>query len=351
MALDFPLRVWKGEREKPVLILIHGFGATEKSWIHPYEEYMGMGRISFDYVLTDYERRPSPPYFPQWRFRNYCLSTPLRKTSPRPPSLWECLREEGYSMMTWTQRKRYGPITLAVEELNGVVEESKALFGSDLRLVLIGHSRGGLVARKWIQDHPQKRGRIQGVALLACPNAGSRLIDVAQFFSRTSRVIGRLLPKDFSSEGKRISSPVSALHEEIERLFKGVAREELSPHSPFMLVLKKGESEEQRSGVRYLNVVGTSTAFTKLYRISPLDSGGLREVFSLIDSLRKVIPSALMPEEIVDGRGDGLVAKERARIAWIPLEFSREFPVNHLRMLIDTNVQREIIQFLEGSGR
>jgi pimeloyl-ACP methyl ester carboxylesterase len=347
MALDFPLRIWKGEREKPVLILIHGFSATEKSWIHPYEEYMGMGKISFDYVLTDYERRPSPPYFPRWRFKNYCLSTPLRRTPSRPPSLWECLRERGYSMMTWTQGKRHGPITLAVEELDGVVEESKALFGSGVRLVLIGHSRGGLVARKWIQNHPKKRGRIQGVVLLACPNAGSRLIDVAQFFSRASR----LLPKDFSSEAGRISSPVSALHEEVERLFKGVAREELSPHSSFMLALKKGESEEQRSGVRYLNVVGTSTAFTKLYRIRPLDSGGLREVFSLIDSLPKVIPPALMPEEIVNGRGDGLVATERARIAWIPSESSREFPVNHLRMLVDTNVRTEIIQFLEGSGR
>lgn len=350
MAVNFPLRVWKGEREGPILILIHGFGATEKSWIYPYEEYMGMGKISFDYVLTDYEKKPSPPYFPRWQFRNYCLSTPLRMIASKPSSLWEFLRERGYTMMTWTQGKRYGPITMAVEELDGVVEESKALFGSGTRLVLIGHSRGGLVARKWIQDHPDKRERIQGVVLLACPNGGSRLAEVAQFFSRASRAIGRLIPRDLSLGTGRIRVHVSALREEVEGLLRGVAREEFSPSSPFMLALKKGESEEQRSRVRYLNVVGTSTVFTKLYRMRPRDSGGLREVFSLIDSLPKVIPTALMPEEIVNGKGDGLVARERARIAWIPPVSSREFPVNHLRMLIDREVRREIIRFLEGSA-
>jgi len=57
-----------------------------------------------------------------------------------------------------------------------------------------------------------------------------------------------------------------------------VALEELRPHSPFILGLKSKEFEEQQSSIRYLN---------------------------------RMIPSAILPEEIVNGKGDGLISKER----------------------------------------
>ncbi len=347
MALNFPLRVWKGGEGKPILILIHGFGATEKSWTNPYEEFLVRGKISFDYVLADYRGRPFPPYFPLWQFRNYCLSTPLRRFSSRPPPLWDVLKEGGYNLVTWTQGKPHGPMALAVEELNGVVEESEMIFGKGTRLVLIGHSRGGLVARKWIQDHPDKRGRIDGLILLACPNGGSRLADVADFFARIIRAIGRFVPRDVSPNRGRMFLRLSAFYEEIAGLFKGVALGELRPHSPFILGLQRKELEEQRSRIRYLNLVGTSTVFTKLYRISIHDIGELREVTSLIDLLPKMIPRVMMPEEIVDKKGDGLVSKGRATVAWMGPGSHKEFHINHLRMLIDLDVRREIIRFLE----
>ncbi|MFQ6078488.1 MAG: alpha/beta hydrolase, partial [Thermodesulfobacteriota bacterium] len=299
MGLNFPLRVWKGAKQKPILILIHGFGATEKSWTNPYEEFLGRGKISFDYVLADYRVRPSFPYFPFGKFRNYCLSTPLRRFSSRPPALWDVLKDREYNLVTWTQCKPYEPIGLAVEELNRIVEESKVIFGRGRRLMLIGHSRGGLVARKWIQDHPAKRGRIDGLILLACPNGGSRLADVADFFARGVRGIGRFIPSELSSDRGRIFPRLLAFYEEIAGLFKGVALEELRPHSSFILGLKHKELEEKRSHIPYLNLVATSTVFTKLYRISTHDIGGLREVSSFIDSLPKMIPPVMMPDEIV----------------------------------------------------
>jgi hypothetical protein len=96
--------------------------------------------------------------------------------------------------------------------------------------------------------------------------------------------------------------------------------------------------------------VGTSTVFTKLYRISKHDIEELREVTSLIDSLPKMIPAVMMPEEIVNEKGDGLVSKGRARIGWMRPGSHKEFHVNHLRMLIDLDVRGEIIRFLEGKG-
>jgi pimeloyl-ACP methyl ester carboxylesterase len=350
MALNFPLRVWTGADEKPILILIHGFGATEKSWTNPYEEFLGRGKISFDYVLADYRGRPSPPYFPFGKFRNYCLSTPLRQLSSRPPALWDVLKDREYNLITWTQCKPYGSIALAVEELNGIMEESEVIFGGRDPLILIGHSRGGLVARKWIQDHPAKRGRIDGLILLGCPNGGSRLADVADFFARGIRAVGRFIPSEFSPNRGKIFPRLSAFYEDIAGLFKGVVLEELRPHSPFILGLKRKELEEQRSRIPYLNLVGKSTAFTKLYRISTDDIGGLREVTSLIDSLSMMVPTVMMPDEIVNEKGDGLVSKGRARIAWMRLGSQKEFPVNHLRLLIDLDVRKEIIRFLEGKG-
>ena len=351
MVLDFPIRVWKGAEGKPILILIHGFGVTEKSWTNPYEEFLGRGKISFDYVLADYPERPSPPYFSPWQFQNYCLSTPLRMLPSRPLPLWGLLKDRGYNLLTWTQREPYGSIALAVEELDGIVAESEAMFGVGARLMLIGHSRGGLVARKWIQDHPDKRDRIDGLILLACPNAGSRLANVGEFLARAVKTTGRLIPRELSLDGGRIHLRISSLYEEIAELFKGVALEELRPHSPFILGLKRKEIEEQHCCIHYLNLVATSTVFTKLYRISSHDIRELREVTSLIDSLPKMIPAMMLPEEIVNEKGDGLVSKERARIPWMPSEAQKEFHVNHLRMLIDADVRREIVQFLEALQR
>jgi pimeloyl-ACP methyl ester carboxylesterase len=234
-----------------------------------------------------------------------------------------------------------------VEELNGVVEESEMIFGKGTKVVLIGHSRGGVIARKWIQDHVDKRGRIGGLVLLACPNRGSRLADVVRFFAGGIQAIRRFVPGDLPLGQGEGSLWAMRLHEEIQTLFRGVALEELRPHSSFILGLKRKEDEELRSGIPYLNLVGTSTVFTKLYRISPNDSGELREVISWMDSLPKMFPTAMMPEEIVHGRGDGLVAKERTKIAWMRGVSCKEFPVNHLRMLIDPCVHGEIIRFLE----
>ena len=301
----------EGTQEKPILILIHGFGATEKIWTDPYEEFLGKGTISFDYVLADYEGRPATPYFPLWQFRNYCLSRPLRRFSSRPSPLWEFLKDREYNLLTWTQAEPYGSISLAVEELNGIMRESEAIFGIGGRLILVGHSRGGLVARKWIQDHPDERGRVEGLILLACPNRGSRLADIGDFLAKGIRAIKRFIPPDLSLDGGRVFLGLLAFYEEITGLFKGVALEELHPHSPFILGLKSKEFEEQQSSIRYLNLVGTSTAFMKLYRISTRDIGELREVISLIDSLPRMIPSAILPEEIVNGKGDGLISKER----------------------------------------
>jgi len=58
----------------------------------------------------------------------------------------------------------------------------------------------------------------------------------------------------------------------------------------------------------------------------------------------------MMPEEIVDKKGDGLVSKGRATVAWMGPGSHKEFYINHLRMLIDLDVRREIIRFLEGRG-
>lgn len=173
---------------------------------------------------------------------------------------------------------------------------------------------------------------------------------MAYFFAKTIRIIDRVMMREVSPNRGRIFLRLSAFYEEIAGLFKGAALGELRPHSPFILGLKRKELEEQRSRIRYLNLVGTSTVFTKLYRISAKDGREFKEVTSLIDSLPKKIPTVMMPEEIVNEKGDGLVSKGRARIAWVRPECHKEFHVNHLRMLIDLDVRREIIRFLEGRG-
>jgi len=333
-SLPFPLRV-RLSKEKRWVIFIHGMGATEKSWTDPCAEVLAGGTLPFDFVLTDCSRPPErmePNPFLRWKI---LTSTPLRLQPVPPTPFWEILRGEAVNLLAWSQRDSFGPIARAVEELSHIV----GLLPRGAEIVLIGHSRGGLVARRFIQEQASAWKMLKGVILLGSPNRGSRIAALARVLGEAwfLALLENIFPRDTP-----FSLPRALGH--VRAYLKRAAITELAPDSPLIAEVVQGETKERESGIPYINLIGTRTTYIRFYRIVCQEPWHLVPLFSLFDSLETFIPQALLPPEVRQGRGDGQVSVESACLSWS--RSSRLFHVNHAQFLIDRDVQGQVLQAL-----
>jgi pimeloyl-ACP methyl ester carboxylesterase len=322
------------------VILIHGLGMSDRSWIAPFSETLLDGTLSFDYVLTEHQSLSPIANF--LRLKRIGCSPPLRLSKNPPHSFVEVLKKEGYGIVAWSQEKPKGPVIHAVGELQNILE---SIPRRDKK-VLVGHSRGGLIARKYLQEHRPGWDRISGVVLLGVPNHGSQIAKWAKNFSRVlfSRFFeaGRgekseiLQKKEYGSLSRLIRSLVGySRHEGIE---------ELTPRSGFMKEVASGEKEEGGNRVPYFNLIGTRTEFIRFYRLTPPSDSKPKPLFSLLDGLEKILPRPLIPPEIQKGRGDGQVSVGSAVLPWA--ESNQLLPINHAEFLVNVGVQEKVKQFL-----
>ena len=59
----------------------------------------------------------------------------------------------------------------------------------------------------------------------------------------------------------------------------------------------------------------------------------------------KVIPAHLYPEELKQGRGDGLVSAESSKLPWT--NEHHVFPFNHAEILFDEGVRNRMVRVIE----
>jgi len=331
------MRVHKGSASRPLLILVHGLGMTERSWTDPYQEKMGRGRIPYDYLLVDLSH---PPLF-RWNNKpeGFTTSTPWRYLPHRPSPFWNDLMERGYNLLTWTQGDPNGPINSAVQELRMITEEGRRIFG-DKKAIFLCHSRGGLVVREYLRRYEDSRREVAAVIFLATPHHGSRVAELAESVGKVIILLEKFLPQRSQGEVRRF-------YGQWADIFRTGAVDELRPQSSFILRLRQWEQTEKEMGIRYINLLGVSTCFNKIYRVVSDSPFEVKEVFSLLDSLPRLLFPSLLPDEWVDGRGDGLVARTRGRLNWIPSRDQREVPVNHASILIDPGVRKLVLEKLE----
>ncbi|MBP1719890.1 MAG: Alpha/beta hydrolase family protein [Deltaproteobacteria bacterium] len=325
---------------KPWVILIHGLGLSRRSWIDPFSESLLGGAISFDYVLTN--MHSSPPLSPFSAAPIFGCSPPMRLAHPAPLSFSEFLKMEGYGILTWSQEKSRGRIEYAVGELQAILEA----IPNGEKKVLLGHSRGGLVARKYLQDRRPGWDRISAVLLLGVPNHGSRLAKLAGLLGWPLLSFlfggGKNRPSSILQKGK--SESASFLIRNLAGYSSEDGIEELAPRSIFMRGLASGEGEERKNKIPYCNLIGTRTDFIRIYlRSSP--TGRATPIFSLFDGLERILPRSLIPIEIQQGRGDGQVTIKSAWLPWV--ERNHLLPVNHAQFLVNSEVQTKVQNFLK----
>jgi hypothetical protein len=301
-------------------------------WVNPSNSCILGGRFPLKTILG---KRPSAKDFGLFR-EMPSEKVPKFSTgehSGNIQTLFDDLRYKGYTVFTWSQKRPAGPIESVEPELKEIVRNVKKMTKDGI--ILIGHSRGGLIGRKYLL---KKDRAIRGLITASTPHKGSSIARIANYLSPLVPIINPF----FTDPDK---GTLSFAIKRILEFLKSKALKELLPESKFFKSLKDGPCDS----VHYISVGGTNPTLFRFYRWrwNPLREGEIQrwflmpdELFSIPDIFEKVIP-----EEIKKGKGDGLVTAESSKIPWCNVHYN--FELNHAEVLFDKEVRNILVREIE----
>jgi pimeloyl-ACP methyl ester carboxylesterase len=312
--MKLSLKTHEGAPEFPVVILIHGLGMNNYFWVDPKKCSVLGGLAPLTIFLTDSAEKPT-----------HRIS--FGAVDPDIQGLWDYLKETGFSLASWTQSQPLGPIQIAIAELKTAVSTVRNKW-PDRPVYLVGHSRGGLIARSFLLQ--ESANDIEGLITICTPHSGSGMAK----FSRYLNPVGTLLEKIIPRKSKAmVTQALSRLSE----FLQSPAIRELAPDSKFMASLKKNLPKH----IKKLSFGGTSPALFQLIVRLPADN---HKIIRFPDLLASAIPSEHLPRELTPGLGDALVSAESARLSG---STHRDFPDNHVRAAYDRKIHEIIVDFLQ----
>jgi pimeloyl-ACP methyl ester carboxylesterase len=328
----------KGSVEKPAVIFIHGLGMDKDVWVNPSKSRILGGRLPLNTFLRE---KPPTKDFGVSRDKPK-EEMPEFSTGVQPiclETLFNDLKLRKYPVVTWSQKRPSGPIDSVASEVEEIIKLAKEL--TNAGIILIGHSRGGLIARKYLF---QKRDSfVKSLITISSPHQGSSIARLACYLKPLASVISPL----FSNTTK--GTPSSSMKHVLDFL-KSRALKELLPQSSFLKSLRDAPLD----WVSYISLGGTVPTLFSLYRWhwEPVGEGKSyrwllkpEELFSIPEIFQKVIPDKFYPDEITKGKGDGLVSAESSKIPWYNEHYN--FSLNHAQMLFDKDVRDLLIKSIE----
>lgn len=282
-----------GKKGLPLVVFIHGMGMNANAWADPAKARILGGA--------------------------YALGSLFRGRNAELVTSFQDLKNLGYSILTWSQCRPVGPISLAVDELHLLLRQYSIDAGNGL--IFVCHSRGGLIARKYLEETglPAK-----ALITLATPHKGTTLARWPVYFQPFTSAFDKML-KGFSRED------MDSAFRRIIGFLCSTGLKEMLPDSCFFRDLRDRRTE----GCSYISIGGTDPDL-----LGPL---GLP-----IPNISRMVPGRLLPEELKDGYGDGLVSAISAILPWA--DEHRDFHLNHVAMLFDKKVRAYITAKVEESS-
>ena len=214
-------------------------------------------------------------------------------------AMFNAVREAGYPCGTFAYPNDYtiaASAELLSSELRRFAREHPAR-----RVVLVCHSMGGLVARACVEDALYDPGNVDRLIMIAPPNCGTAIAHFAMGTDLWEHWISR---KEGGPWRRVRDSVVDGL---------GEAADELCPGSAFLDELN---ARPRNPRVQYSVILGTGARMTeaemewlresvvrKLAKV-PGAEGGAKRLDTLLRDL----------DELVEGKGDGVVAVARGRL-------------------------------------
>lgn len=285
--MKLEVKFHKGEEGKPLAVFIHGMGMNVKAWSDPSEAKILGGKYPLRVLLYG---------------DNELVTS------------FEDLKGSGFSLLSWTQSRPAGPMHSAVQELKGLIKDHSAYTGNGI--IFICHSRGGLIARKYLEE---ENAAVVGVITMATPHHGTSLARWPVYASPLTSLLYKLL-KGFSK------TEIDSAFQRIVGFLSSSGLRELLPDSTFYSELR----DKKQQGTGYISIGGTNPDL-------------LRPVLpSIPELLSRVVPSSIIPEEMREGYGDGLVTSASSRLPYA--DEHRNFPVNHASILFDRAVRDYILK-------
>jgi pimeloyl-ACP methyl ester carboxylesterase len=212
------------------------------------------------------------------------------------------IAEAGFPCGTFAYPNDYS-ISASAQLLSSQLREF-ARANPDRRVMLVCHSMGGLVARACVEDSLYDPGNVDRLIMIAPPNSGTVIAHFAMGTDLWEHWLAR-----------RDGNPWRRLHDSIVDGL-GEAADDLCPGSPFLAELN---ARPRNPRVAYSVILGTGARMTEaeiewvrdsvLHRLSQVpgaksSAGRLQGWLSDID-------------ELVEGKGDGVVAVERGRLSGV----------------------------------
>lgn len=223
----------------------------------------------------------------------------------------------GFSVLTWSQSRPAGPIAAAKAELRQILRDYPE-YGSN-GLLLISHSRGGLVARKYLESGMDAT---RALITISTPHGGTTMARWAVFMSPLASVATRLL-KNFDKK------EADTAFRKILRFLGSSGLRELLPGSDFYRTLK----DQKVMGIKYVSIGGTAPDLFRTLAVP------------LPELLAMVVPGKMFPEEMRDGHGDGFVSAASSVLPYA--DEHRDFPLNHASIIFDKGVRDFICETVQ----
>ena len=364
---------------KPVVVLLHGLGGDRDDWMDPFQERNWPYNHHRPPERVDLGVHSKPPLLklPGLETR-YFLSPRLVSNSrgvdgSDDRSWWHALVRAGFPVFTYSQVG-----ALMVPLGRGPVAEFKRFMETlqrdvlsdaayrERQVVILGHSRGGLIGRAFLGDPEVKAdqgGRfpeIGGLITLSSPHQGSHMALMDDKIIDLLSMIQKAVPTLPNDVGNQV---IESLKAKVD-VYEGAHGDEIEPGSPLFRALEA--QEPIRHGVRCISVGGTSPRLLRVYlwafsgesmkphksaqgkiefrwQAKPIEAKGA-------SPFPDGLPLGLLGldlDEIMPGRGDGLTADKRCRF---PPSFGAEehlsIPLSHAEELWDGELQKAIIQRL-----
>lgn len=212
-----------------------------------------------------------------------------------------------------------GPIAWSGDRLRQQLNEL-SVQQPKLRLVIVAHSMGGLVARYALEAADRSPAAVTHLFMLGTPNHGSRFAGAQSWLELLLAIpTGRFLGPELMRDG---------LNE---------AADDLRPDSMF---LKELNSRRRPAAVQYFSAIGRRSFLSNTRREQITSE--LEELFrrrKTAPEHRAAVLGALAADELRDGLGDGAVTVTSARFPNTADE--RLFDLNHVELLALPGAQPE----------
>ncbi len=329
--MDLDITIHKGSGDRPVIIFVHGLGMDSNFWLDPVDTKVLGKNVPMKVFAATKPGPVLPSRLPSEKGEIKSRIT-IGHVPKKINNLWSALRDEGFNLLCWSQRRPVGPIDAAVEELEEIVQLTGRTFPRK-DTALVCHSRGGLVARKYME---RRHHGIKALITLSTPHKGSSLSLISRHLSPLSTVLKKFLP--LQTHGT-VSDVIKRTHD----LIDGAALRELMPGSDFF----KDLQDIPVKGTHYLSFGGRKTELVTVYqwrkkgdRLFP------KPLIVIPDSLIKIMPAAIVPDELVPGKGDFMVTVKSSRCPWAGHHSTVH--ANHISITWNKTVIKRVMEVLSG---